>query len=759
MRNESGNTTLDTKPIKIMASSTPFQPVSKMKLSQSSNNVMEFDILSQSCPEMIEDFFNPAQQQPTLKKDKKVRVSKELKEKVAGALSAELAPEKIKSIQTPSEALTTHANNILKSHVTSTPQYKSIVEQIIECKHLIIKFTKVDPDNRLAYYKQKMEDLLDQRKQFDNILNSNNYYQIKRVEGEKSVNVKAIISRDNHLNAFKEKEKTLHSELQQSSPYYLVEKMRAYREQLNLREIHTQCIIEDFDDMFSDVIDTKLDYELTDQEISDERISDVMVKFTYPSEENNKVISSTNDSLIQNYNECCSYIGRIINEHIDEVADMPLGTIFSYLKKSLAKKDEALIEEYDYVRLMIMNRQSEIYADVNNEKFGISDLIFQNYKLNTPEGEKQAKELLASSSIKTVKGIAYKICSKYKTIEKYDDAVSYGLVGLTMAINKYIEMQKSKPDLCLNFKSMINTFVASTIKSGFVEMNSMGVASTSHIQRQHTILNKRVKNFIKFNPEYANANQDELREMLTDNDDFMSGVRITLESQYTSPDNESESSNEIWDIVCKSKENLSSFTESKSDHKLLLASIKKMLNLFEPMAENSFGAFSVGKKLFDKYDTRLFEMSFGFDYKRASGDTMTNGSANYTQAEMGSELERMYKMEGINKTFSQPAIATRIAQIYKKIKFAVATNTELKRAFEYINKVFYENHEYMELHSNEREASGKCLSDRRLQEVKLPVSDEDVLKLKSTQIILRGCVTNNEQITSEITEMFNEEMM
>lgn len=727
-----------------------------VSLKSQKSECIDFDIFATSTPEAIEDFFNKNSDPIT----RKVRVGKTLKEQIKISLNnvIENSPSKIKSVQNPAESLTTHANNILKNYIYNTPEYKSITEQIIECKKLIVKFTYYDCNNRLEYYKEKFAELKEQRKQFDNILNSNNYYKSTSKNNQNSVNIKSSIEKDVYLIAFKQKEAILHSQLQQSSPYYLVEKMRVFREQLNLRNIYGKVIIEDFDDIFNNV-DMTLDYSLTEQELSEERISDVMVSFTYPEDEIIDIVKKSDNILIEKYDECCKYIGKIINITYRDIADMPLGTIFSNLKKTLASKDEKLIEEYEYVRLMIMNRMSEIYSEANNEKFTVSELVFNNFSVLTPDGERKAKELLASSSIKTVKGIAYRICSKYKNLEKYDDAISYGLVGLTLAINKYIEMQKSQPDQCINFKTLINSFISSTIKTGFVEMSSMGTASTSHIQRQNMILNKRVKNFIKFNPEYANADKDELRDMLAEDDNFMSDIRITYESQFNvmMENSTEENANEIWDIVCKSKENLMAFTESKSDHRILMTSIKKMLNLFEPSYENS--AFSVGKKLFDKYDSRLFEMSFGFDYKRSSGDTKSNGSANYTQAEMGKELEKMYKMEGINKTFSQPAIATRLTKIYEKIKFAVKTNPSLKRAFEYINTVYYENHEYMNIHSNNRESESVSFTDTKFERVKLPICEEDITKLRMKKISITGCMTNKDLISSEICDMFNQEML
>lgn len=721
---------------------------------QLQTEIIDFDLLAESTPEMLGDFL---QKQSTPVKDRKVRVYAKAKAVVSKALSNDpVDTTKLRKLQTPVEALTAHANYILKSSITNTQQFRDILEQIEECKRYIVQFNGYDPNNRLDYYKKKLKELVEQQTQFVKILNSNSFIRNKNSQ-EKFVNVKSMLSRDTYLIAFKEKESSLHTQLQQSSPYYLVEKMRAFREQINLRNIHGKVVIEDLDDMFNNV-ETNLDQMLTDQEISEDRVTDVMVKFTYSQEENNKVVQSSDNNLVDGYQEYCSEIANIINTSRLDVADMPLGTIFSRLKKALTEKDEKLIEEYNYVRLMIMNRSSEIYADINNEKFSISDLIYQNYSVLTPDGEKKAREILASSSIKTVKGIAYRICLKYKNLERYDDAISYGLMGLSLAINKYIEMQKSSPNKCINFKTMINSFVVSSIKTGFVEMSSMGTASSSYIQRQNMILNKRMKNFIRYNPEYASVDQEELRKMLAEDDDFMSNVRITSQSQFVNPDT-NEESNEIWDTVCKSKESLTAFTDSKSDHKLLMQSIKKMLNLFETKVGSDNSSYSTGKKLFDKYDTRLFEMSFGFDYKRNCGDIMTNGSANYTQLEMAKELEKMYKSEGITKTFSQPAIASRLVKIYEKVRFVVNNNPSLKRAFEYINKVYYENHEYMNYLSNCREEDGMSLMDSSLQTITIPVCDEQLNKMQFKQISLDGCITNSDEIGSEICEMFNEQML
>lgn len=590
------------------------------------------------------------------------------------------------------ESLTSHANSFIISELTNRDDYKNTVSKLEQCKINIEKFTKVKDWDEVNHWKMELANFRKQLAIYKEMMsvhstrNSVSDSRILRASSRKSS--PEVVAAQYKLDCIK-------AQMREKSPSYLVNQMRELREQMRLRDLFITESVPDFDELFdNDGFDENED-SMFECDSIDENITETV--------KDEQAFDNCPDRILMSkYNNLCLKIAELLNCTQNEVYDTKLGTLMVQLKNCLTGKDDELLEQYSQAQLELMTARSAL----SRESYGVCEYIYDHYDLNNPVEETKVRELLASIYIRVVKGIAYNIVSKRNKLHMYEEAVGYGLVGLTMAINKWVARQKSEPKVCIEFKGLCNTFVANAIKSGFTELVSLGTASTSHIQHQSIILNKRIDNFIRFNPQFKNADREELMEMLADDDSFVGRVSFMYESTYDdiSATNQRDEG-ELWTIVTKSNDSLEQYTESKHDYQLLIKSIKELLNLFETTKDVKTGETrSNGRKLFDRYETRLFEMTFGFVWKKNS---MLTGNGQYNQLDMANELKRMYAEQGINKTFTQPAVASRINTLKKKIQFAVENNKKLKRAFEYIQKRWNEDPEYLLMISNEREASGE----------------------------------------------------
>lgn len=594
------------------------------------------------------------------------------------------------------DSLTDHANSNIFYQITNSPEYIELVKKINECELNIKKFSRVNDYEEIDYWKRELEIAKESFFVYKEMLSVHDV-RLSVKSSKLFRNSKSSPRTSKEIQDAQYKLDCVKAEMRRNSPSYIVSQLKEIREQLNLRDLYSNDnVVRDLDDVFESQKAGFTNIYL--EEDLENNISPIIEDL-----DDINFNECPDRILLNKYNNICTEIAKRIDCTPDEVSEMKLGTILSMLKSKTPNKDSELVEKYNKAQIELMNARSDISKKTIN--YGICEYINDKYDIFDEDDEKKVKELLASLYIRVVKGIAYNIVSRRNQLNLYEEAVSYGLVGLSMAINKWLIQQKNEPNIVIEFKGLCNSFVAGSIKSGLAELLSLGTASASHIQHQTIDINKRVNNFLKYNPEYKNVDREEIIKMLSDNDHYFGRVNFVYESTYNEISENSSKSNsentELWDIVTSSKENLESYTESKNDYQLLIRSIKQMLNLFETDKDCVNGqTYKNGRKLFDRYETRLFEMTFGFSWKKNSRNT---GNSQFTQSEMGEELRKMYAEQGIDKTFSQPAITSRINTLKKKIQFAVENNKKLKRAFEYINKRWEENPEYMNMISNEHE--------------------------------------------------------
>ena len=119
--------------------------------------------------------------------------------------------------------------------------------------------------------------------------------------------------------------------------------------------------------------------------------------------------------------------------------------------------------------------------------------------------EEEPKELLAASNIKYVSAIAYRQCSSMNKMQYFDDCCSAGLLGLSLAINKWYEIQKLQ-DASLSFEGFAYNYIVNAIKKElYYWSTNHGMISPSVLASIDTRRRKTIEMWLKINPDFKNV--------------------------------------------------------------------------------------------------------------------------------------------------------------------------------------------------------------------------------------------------------------
>jgi hypothetical protein len=240
-------------------------------------------------------------------------------------------------------------------------------------------------------------------------------------------------------------------------------------------------------------------------------------------------------------------------------------------------------------------------------------------------------------------------------------------------------------------------------------------------------------------------------------------LNMVSETDYNATIGGDDGEVDMWSLSSYDKDEYDPI-EAKDNYVRLIKSISELMELFDSKVDGDGVISHTNKKLFDKYDRKIFLMNFGIDYKRDRDDDGKMKTRNlYTQEEMCLEIEAMFRVDGQigkdgkPKTMSQPGLNYRISQIMKKIKSAMDFNPKLKTGFEYLYNYWMFNQEALNDMSNYREEIGMSLDRAELKEI---YSDnEQQLNRQLTDGKRLSDVfeiTADNPFDDEISEMFNE---
>lgn len=553
-------------------------------------------------------------------------------------------PEKPKDkfdLKTTSGALLASSQSKLKHYLNTSPQYKNLQSQIDILKDELLKYHKLGAEDMVEKTKYLIVELTGKKQELTKIFkNKRNPEEIKKITES--------VRKDPKMLQLKEELKAAEKEYFLNNANSLMKPFTELRQVIDLSGNFDDEII-DIDDIYDDDFDDIVESKNTQKE----------------------------------FQELTNHIANIIDTTPEDVLEMTNNQIFQLLKKSLPNSEQFKLK-LDAKKMEISSYNKKLKGSDD-----ITDVIFEIFDFSVDE--EQPKEMLAAANIKYVTGIAYNMCSSMNMNHMLDDAISYGLLGLSTAIDKWYKLQKLS-NSALTFETYIYQFVSKSISRGLYQLSGSGRISASV---NATIVHKR-KRFMKLwlenNPEFRDVPEEMLESLIPTFDGALILPETTItESQLTDIVGGGDSRADIWsNAIGVETPNLG---EAKLEYEQTLIGLKNLFKMFETKVNKETGVKQItNKKIFDIYDYIIFRIALGLD------KTPTDISS---QAYMLQKINDYNQKYGITKSFSQPAISARYKVLMGKIKVLVDENAAIRNAFEFL--LNYHLTDTYNLLSNQRE--------------------------------------------------------
>lgn len=653
------------------------------------------------------------------------------------------AEKEIKA-RTGGDRLLRDANNVLEVRLKRTPQYKVLSKQIEILKEERLNYKKIGDEANQLKCELLIKDVTEKMTGFRKIFKGTN----QSSEDKKKLNEK--ISNSEEIKELNKERKELKKKVDMTKPMWWVNRMKNYRDQIELRDNLSEYYpedseVEDLSDEEIENLGIKIDNEIVTVEENEEMIE--------------QLTKESDQDLMTEYESLCGTITRMINNWINEnpdfieaqeklieekladgkkasrnnllhkvsiqeIIDIPLNKLRTYLNIVLNKDRKALQEKLDEVNVKLSLERSKLSG--KNE---ITDILFEIFDYN--EEEEVPKEILVASKIPLIKKIAYNFCSKYGMLEELDDAISYGLLGLTNVVNKWYTSQKML-NSALSIDGLISIEVPFTIQKGLLELTGGGVISGTNKATLFSKVNKKQKDFIKYNPEFKNLDKDFLNEILAGYDTD-TNIVVNSASEITSNvgvGSDEEQDADIWaNMNADKSSDISEELDGRIQYQALLDSLKKIFSLFDYREKDGEFIQKNNRKMFDKYDRRIFMMYFGFETKSYADKDINKRTGvvrnTYTLKEIAEEVQSMMRADGyIDKTFtigaltdSRPGHEGRLTRIIMKLKGLAKTNPEIYQGLAYIYKYYQEHKGVMDKLSDSREELVTKIDRDELREI------------------------------------------
>jgi hypothetical protein len=574
-----------------------------------------------------------------------------------------------KIYQKASDALTRNAKDKLSIYLKQSPQFKTIEQQLDILLETYKNYKNAGNIELATKTELLIKELSLQKKKFIRFYKDENYSKVKDQS-------EAKIKKSELLKDLKLKRENLEKAIRMNNPNSLIKMVSEFRKTFEFLDKNALVNeIADFDDELDNFQNTE------------------------------NYISSN-----QEYIAICNHIADMADLIPEEVMKMNLNELHTILKTT-APDISHLKQELDTVKLKAVTEINRLKGNSD-----ITDIIFSMFDFETSL-EEQPKEMLAASNVKYVKIIAYNMCASSGALHQLEDAIAYGLLGLTLAINKWYEIQKIN-DSPVSFGSFSHLYISNTIRRGLYELMYGGRLSGSTAATLIHYRRKRISSFLDAHPELKELPEDMMLSMI-DGIEPLPTI-ITTESEYTDiVGGQDGDSGDIWANAAVDES--SDIAETRMEYEELVKGIKKLFKLFK----SNDGTKS--KLQLDKYDFKLFKMLFGLEFKKIPTDNGATMDSEYSQEEMSKILENYARANGENKTFSQPAISSRKDKMIKFINQILDENPELKQIFAYF---YYNNQASLSLKylSNQREEVTIKLEREELKEIY--ADNEDILMKK-----------------------------
>lgn len=564
-----------------------------------------------------------------------IHIYKQINKKTAKTKAPELASNAM-------HALDKHARNTIEIQLKKTPQYKTIQKQIELLTENYETYkengNKKEADECLALIKEQIQI----KKKFIRFFKTG-------IQKEKTVEVSEQIANSVKLKNLKDQKKELVEELNKINPATLLGRLRFLRKQFD--GISTVDELLSGDDVID--LDAGDDVDLTLEE---------------------------NEAKTE-YIQLCDHIAKMLDRLPDDIMGMNVAAIKKELELTV---DPAKIEE---LQDKIKVNQIEASAELKRLKGAndITDIMFELFDFK--QDDQTPKELLASINIPYVKSIAYKLCAKNGDLQFFEDSVSDGLYGLSVAINKWYDIQKFA-DSALSFEGFAYQYIVGSIQRGYYSRIGAGRISGSSLATIENTRKKEYQFFIKNNPEFKDLPQELIDSLAATALTELPGGTL-LQSDYEGIVAGEEGGGDVWSNALVDTNKPIDAAEAKNEFQYVIGAIKHMFGkYFQTTIDKETGLQKItNKKLFDYEDYLIFLMYLKLKVK-------SNGEP-YNQKEMAEYITNWRLTRGNRQTMSQPAINDRLDKMFKnKIGPLMKSDPQVKMAFEYI---YYNRNEFQTL--------------------------------------------------------------
>ena len=601
------------------------------------------DVLSSNEIEILEE----------KRKQKKINVSNKSKIKT---LNSNPINNDFEVSEKASVMLSKNAKSKLEMYLKRSTPYKILNSQIDILNVEFENYKKIGETELAEKTKLLLSDLTQKRTKYTKLYK-------KKLNPESDDKIKNDIKNSDKIKVLNERLEFLKSQYTKINPNSIIHEVIKYRKYLGIDKYNISEPLDTDVDDFDEYINTETDSKETKLNL-----------------------------FQQQYSNLCGDIADMLDLTVDEILQMPTAKIQKLLSKNKdSEKIGSITAEINQIKFDIA---SEINVLKGFEE--ITNVIYEIFDFeDAPENE--PKDMLASANVEYVKSCAYNACKKINGLEHIEDAIAYGLMGLSLAINKWYKIQKLK-DSAVSFQGFASIYIMGEIQKGLLELGSGGTINKSSIASNLHYRKKQMEAFMELNPDLRDLPQEIIETIIDFKEEKPASV-IT-EGTYSAIVGGEDENADIWANVSVSDDD--KFIYAKAEYEDFLKSLKVLFSLFETKVDKKTGIREITqKKLFDKFDYKLFKLALGLECKQEIIDGKLTKIA-YTQEEMGTILSQYYASFGsTNMSFSQPAIKYRLTQIWEKIKKAISEYPSIKTGFEYlinyagteINNVLSDNRE------------------------------------------------------------------
>lgn len=553
--------------------------------------------------------------------------------------------ERMPELSSATSAMNKMGRTRTEHYLNSSPGFKTIETQIRLLNMEAKQYSRVNPELHSKCIKM-ISELTKQRKDFMKVLS--------KPTGGTELGDK--IRNSGKLKEMKAKRDALEKEFRFTNPSSVLFLVREYRGVLGLSALVDEDT-ENFIDLDSDDDDDMLKQLEKASETTNVRAAyDRLMAHIY----DNLIDKKYHDvmSISQFYTMNTSKIGQLLRENVDVV------------------KIDKLKLDIETVKFEASNEMSTLSG-----KHDITNVMYEIFDYNTVR-EEEPKEMLAANHIELVNKIAYDICSRQNLIQYVNDASGYGFLGLSLALDKWYKIQKTK-DNPVSFQGFANVYISNEIRKGLYEIARTGgtisrnaMADMVHKQQ------KSIKIFMNANPELRDLPVDLMNDISDNIHEVKPIPSVKTESEYTGDDGEYDS--DVWNNIHRVNDN--ELIEARVEYEEYLKSLKDLFNLFKTRVNPNSGEREVtNMKIFDKYDYKLFKLMTGIEFKVISVDGDSKKFA-YNNREIGEILTRYYHENGEKgrKLIDGDQVWDMIQRLSKKMKAAVDQYPGIKAGLSYL---------------------------------------------------------------------------